>query len=187
MARNKFKMSGFPKHQVAKKPGPPLMGDYSTETGRRLSTLEADELIDEEGEDAVTSTYDDAIRRAKTDAEREAAEKRMAELEKTEEGRKKIEADREITKELEDTYDEGADFDEYTWNPETSEQGLVEGWGGKGADPRDEGGITPTTDAIEQRKADAAAEKKRAVDAINKKYEESGEKSGISEEFTWGG
>ena len=182
----KFKMKGFSKHQVAKKPGPPKFADYSTETGRRLSTLEADELIDEEGEDAVTSTYDDAIRRAKTDAEREAAEKRMAELEKTEEGRKKIEADREITKELEDTYDEGADFDEYTWNPETSEKGLVEGWGGKGADPRDEGGITPTTDAIEQRKADAAAEKKKAVDAINKKYEESGEKSDIPEEFTWG-
>ena len=58
---------------------------------------------------------------------------------------------------------------------------------GIGADPRDEGGITPTTDAIEQRKADAAAEKKRAVDAINKKYEESGEKSDIPEEFTWGG
>ena len=146
--------------------------DYSTETGRRLSRIEADELIEDEGAGAVTSTYEDAIRRAKTDEERKAAETRMTELSKTEEGRRKIYEDAAETERLEGTYDEGAEYDEMSWNPDQEERAKVEAWSGEGADPRQEGGLQPTTDAEEKKKAVIAAEKKKAIEAINKKYTE---------------
>ena len=147
-------------------------GDYSTETGRRLSRIEADELIADEGAGAVTSTYEDAIRRAETDEERKAAEARMTELSKTEEGRRKIYEDAAETERLEGTYDEGAEYDEMSWNPDQEESAKVEAWSGKGADPRQEGGLQPTTDAKEKKKSMIAAEKKKAMEAINKKYSE---------------
>ena len=55
-------------------------GDYDLVTGQRLSKEEADALIAEEGAGSVTSTYQDAIDRAKTPEEKAAAEAKMAEL-----------------------------------------------------------------------------------------------------------
>ena len=54
-------------------------GDYDLVTGQRLSKEEADALIAEEGAGSVTSTYQDAIDRAKTPEEKAAAEAKMAE------------------------------------------------------------------------------------------------------------
>ena len=76
-----------------------VAGDYDRETGQRLSKEDVDWLIEDEkkraayrGEEPrpvselVTSTYQDAIDRAETPEEKEAAERKMAELMETEEG-----------------------------------------------------------------------------------------------------
>lgn len=119
-------------------------GDYDLVTGQRLSKEEADALIAEEGAGSVTSTYQDAIDRAKTPEEKAAAEAKMAELMKTEEGKALIAADEATTKSLEGTYGKGEnpvdekysfgwpapDKKDREWR---SEQELVEGWSGEDA------------------------------------------------------
>tara|TARA_R100000234_G_C4986873_1_gene173705 strand:+ start:278 stop:772 length:495 start_codon:yes stop_codon:yes gene_type:complete len=129
-------------------------GDYDLVTGQRLSKEEADALIEDEAmrakkrgvepEQVVTSTYQDAIDRAKTPEEKAAAEAKMAELRESEEGKALIAADEKHKKVLEGTYGEGGNpVDEkysFSWptadkkNREwRSEQELVEGWGGEDA------------------------------------------------------
>ena len=175
-----FKMNGW--SAFTKKNSPmKVAGDYDRETGQRLSKEDVDWLIENEkkraayrGEEPkpvselVTSTYQDAIDRAETPEEREAAERKMAELMETEEGRALIEADAERTKELEGTEGEGENpvEDKYTlgWpSPEgyKSETDLVEGWSGEDAvDTLEEGeSLKPEI------KADIEAEKKAERDA----------------------
>jgi len=110
-------------------------GDYSLETGQRLSKEEADDLIAEEGSGSVVSTYQDAVDRAKTPEEKAEAEARMEELKSTEEGRDLIEKDKAETEYLEGTYDEGRTPGEQTFSIATDdidpEGTLVEGWARK--------------------------------------------------------
>jgi hypothetical protein len=148
-------------------------GDYSTETGQRLSTIEADELIADEGRGAVTSTYGDAVKRAKTPEEKAAAEQRMDELSKTERGRGLIERDKQETKELEGTYDEGwSGPDTFGFPDDKSNPEQIKAWSGS-YDAK--GGVTPTTDAKEKKKADREAARQKEIDAINKKYSGKGD------------
>ena len=158
-----------------------VAGDYDKETGQRLSKEDVDWLIEDEkkraayrGEEPrpvselVTSTYQDAINRAETPEEKEAAERKMAELMETEEGRALIAADAERTKELEGTEGEGENPVEDKYNlgwpsPEgyKSETDLVEGWSGEGAvDTLEEGeSLKPEI------KADIEAKEKAERDA----------------------
>ena len=84
-------------------------GDYDSRTGRRLSKIEADELIEEEGKGAVRSTYQDAIDRATSEEDKRTAKAKMAKLRESEEGRKLIEMDAAENKALEGTYEQGYD------------------------------------------------------------------------------
>lgn len=160
-----------------------VAGDYDRETGQRLSKAEVDLLIEDEERRAahrgveprpvselVTSTYQDAIDRAETPEEKEAAEKKMAELMETEEGRALIEADAERTKLGEgETSFEGPNpvEDKYVMSsfppPKgyVTETALVEGWSGEDAvDTLEEGeSLKPEI------KADIEAKEKAERDA----------------------
>ena len=88
-------------------------GDYDSRTGRRLSKVEADELIEEEGKEAVRSTYQDAINRATSEEDKKIAKAKMAKLRESKEGRKLIEMDAAQNKALEGTYEQGYDPESY--------------------------------------------------------------------------
>ena len=104
-----FKMKGFSAFTKAENKGFPTTGDYDSRTGRRLSKIEADDLIEEEGEGAVRSTYQDAIDRATSEEDKKIAEAKMAKLRESEEGRELIDMDAAENKALEGTYEQGYD------------------------------------------------------------------------------
>ena len=96
-------------------------GDYDSRTGRRLSKVEADELIEEEGKEAVRSTYQDAIDRATSEEDKKIAKAKMAKLRESEEGKKLIDMDAAENKALEGTYEQGYDPESFGIVPDKRE------------------------------------------------------------------
>ena len=101
-------------------------GDYDLE-GNRLSNIEADELIAEEGAGAVTSTYGDAVKRATTPEAKAEAQAKLDELERTERGRELIAADKADSEAIKDTYGEGGSIDDSGWT-DVMDRDQVEAW-----------------------------------------------------------
>ena len=167
----KYKKGSFPYKSSPMK----VTGDYDLLTGQRLSKEEADLLIEDEKkraeyrgvepEQVVTSTYQDAIDRAKTLEEKEAAEKKMAELMETPEGRALIEADTAVTEDLKGTFGKGDVLGEqkmvFVPSNKPTEEELVEGWSGEDAVDRleEEGSLKPEI------KSEVEAKKKAERDA----------------------
>ena len=87
-------------------------GDYDSRTGRRLSKVEADELIEE------TTNVDES---QVSEEDKKIAKAKMAKLRESEEGRKLIDMDAAENKALEGTYEQGYDPESFGIVPDKRE------------------------------------------------------------------